>query len=37
MNEKLIKSGMIKKKKVVVIQPRVVGKTFWDRAGDIDY
>ena len=37
MNEKLIKSGTIKKKKVVVIQPRVVGKTFWDRAGDINY
>lgn len=37
MNEKLIKSGTIKKKKVVVIQPRIVGKTFWDRAGDINY
>ena len=37
MNEKLIKSGTIKKKKVVIIQPRIVGKTFWDRSGDIDY
>lgn len=37
MNEKLIKSGTLKKKKVVVIQPRIVGKTFWNRAGDIDY
>lgn len=37
MNEKLIKSGTIKQKKVVIIQPRIVGKTFWDRSGDIDY
>lgn len=37
MDEKLIKSGKLKKKKVVVIQPRIVGKTFWNRAGDIDY
>ena len=37
MNEKLIKSGMLKKKKVVVMQPRIVGKSSWDRFGEIKY
>ena len=37
MNEKLIKSGTLKKKKVVVIQPRIVGKSSWDRFGEIKY
>lgn len=37
MNEKLIKSGTIKKKKVVVMQPRIVGKSSWDRFGEIKY
>lgn len=36
-NEKLIKSGTLKKKKVVVIQPRIVGKSSWDRFGEIKY
>lgn len=37
MNEKLIKSGTLKKKKVVVMQPRIVGKSSWDRFGEIKY
>ena len=37
VNEKIVKSGTLKKKKVVVIQPRIVGKSSWDRFGEIKY
>lgn len=37
VDEKLVKSGTLKKKKVIVIQPRVVGKFSWDRFGEINY
>ena len=37
IDEKLVKSGKVKTKKVVVIQPRIVGKSSWDRLGEINY